>query len=309
MKLILWTLAALVAAAAILYLFFPRFLFDQARAAQRRKGGMMQKSVDVGGTSWPYLEGGSPAGEPVVLIHGFGGDKDNWSFYAPFLTGKYRLICPDLPGFGENDRSLDRDHSMAAQATGVRDLLDALGIAKAHIGGNSMGGFIALRFALDFPDRLRSLTLFNNAGVTGTEPSDLETLFTPEDSPLVPRSPADFDRLMKFVVFKPRFIPGQFKKLLLAEITPHRALLDKIFFGLVDEMQNHPLNGELGKVAAPTLIIWGRRDQLINYTCATVQHEGIAGSEVTIFEDVGHVPMIEQPERTAQVQLAFLAKH
>lgn len=309
MKLLLWVLVALVAAAVILYWFFPRMLFDRARASLRRKGGMVQKSVRVGGTDWPYLEGGNPAGEPVVLVHGFGGDKDNWSFYAPYLTGQYRLICPDLPGFGENDRSLERDHSMAAQAAGVRDFLDALDVAKCHLGGNSMGGYIALRFALDYPDRLLSLTLFNNAGVTGTTPSDLEGQVADGQSPLVPRDATDFDRLMRFVVYKPRFIPGQFKKLMLADITPHQALLDKIFFGLLEEMQSNPLNGELGKVSAPTQIIWGRHDQLIHHSCATVQHAGIAGSELVIFEDVGHVPMIEQPAETARHHLAFLAKH
>jgi pimeloyl-ACP methyl ester carboxylesterase len=114
---------------------------------------------------------------------------------------------------------------------------------------------------------------------------------------------------MKFVVFKPRFIPGQFKKLMLAQFAPYEALLDKIFFGLADEMQNHPLNPDLSGVKVPTLIVWGRHDHLIHHTCATVQHQAIAGSELTIFEQVGHVPMIEQPAKTAAVHLPFLAKH
>ena len=309
MKSFILLLAILLLIPVALYWLAPATLFSWMRNALRRKGGMVQKSVRVGALDWPYLEGGNPAGEPVVLIHGFGGDKDNWSFYAPYLTGKYRLICPDLPGFGENDRSLDGAYAMAEQAAGVRALLDALGIDTCHLGGNSMGGFIALRFALDYPERLRSLTLFNNAGVTGTEPSDLETQFEIADSPLVPKNPADFDRLMKFVVFKPRFIPGQFKQLMLAQFAPHEALLDKIFFGLADEMQNHPLNPDLPRVAVPTLIVWGRHDHLIHHSCAAVQHAAIAGSEVTIFEDVGHVPMVEQPARTAAVHLPFLAKH
>ena len=88
MKLLLWIVLALLAAGIFTYLLFPRVLFNQARGALRRKGGMALKSVRVGEITWPYLEGGNPAGKAVVLVHGFGGDKDNWSFYAPYLTGE-----------------------------------------------------------------------------------------------------------------------------------------------------------------------------------------------------------------------------
>ena len=316
MKLLLWIVLALLAAGILTYLLFPRMLFNQARNALRRKGGMALKSIRVDSIVWPYLEGGNPAGKPVVLVHGFGGDKDNWSFYAPYLTGEYRLICPDLPGFGENARSLDIDHAVATQAVRLRDFLDALGIDKCHLGGNSMGGYIALHFALEFPERLRSLTLFNNAGVIGPDESELQKIVEAEGtvsvtgaSPLVPRTLAEMDRLMGFVVHKRRYIPAQFKKLMLADNQPHQALLDSIFEQMIDDIQHRPLNERLGDVSTPTQIIWGRHDQLVDVSCATVQHAGIKGSELVIFEDVGHVPMIEAPAKTAQHHLAFLAKH
>ena len=311
MKFLLWIVLALLVAGMGTYLLFPRVLFNQGRNALRRKGRMVLKSVQVGELTWPYLEGGNPAGKAVVLVHGFGGDKDNWSFYAPYLTGEYRLICPDLPGFGENARSLDLDHAVATQAVRLRDFLDALGIDKCHLGGNSMGGFIALHFALEFPDRLRSLTLLNNAGVIGPDESELQKIVEADGdtSPLVPRTVAEMDRLMGFIVHKPRFIPAQFKKVAFEAAKPHQALLDTIFEQLINDARDHPLNDRLGEIATPTQIIWGRHDKLVDVSCATTQHAGIKGSELVIFEDVGHVPMIEAPAETARHHLAFLAKH
>jgi abhydrolase domain-containing protein 6 len=311
MKLLLWIVLALLAGGISAYLLFPRALFNQMRRLLRRKGGLVLKSVKVGELTWPYLEGGNPAGKAVVLVHGFGGDKDNWAFYAPYMTGEYRLICPDLPGFGENARRLDLDHAVDTQAARLRDFLDALGIDKCHLGGNSMGGFIALHFALEFPDRLHSLTLLNNVGVLGPDESALQKIVEAETgaTPLVPRNAADIDQLARMVVHKQRYLPGQFKKLMLEENRPHLPLLDQIFDQLVDEMQQRPLNDRLGDVTTPTQIIWGRHDQLIDVSCAAVQHAGIKGSELVVFEDVGHIPMIEKPAETARHHLAFLAKH
>lgn len=309
MKIVLIVIALPLLALLLTYLLAPRVLLNFARNSLRSKGGLVQKQVKVGDIIWPYLEGGNPAGKPLVLVHGFGGDKDNWAFYAPHVNQDYRLIFPDMPGFGENDRTMALDHSVSAQAARLRAFLDVLGIDKCHLGGNSLGGAIALRFALEYPARLLTLTLFNNAGVLGTEESELQQKAVDGESPLVPRTLADIDQLMAFVAHKPRWIPAQFKRVMLDEIRPHQALLDKIFAQIVEEMLNQPLNDRLAEIKLPTQIIWGRHDRLIDVTCAMVQHQGIPHSEMVIFEDVGHVPMIEKPAKTAQHHLAFLAKH
>ncbi len=311
MKTLLIIIAALLLIPVALYLLAPGVLLKFAQGMLRRKGGMVEKRITVDGLDWPYLEGGNPAGEALVLVHGFGGDKDNWSFYAPFINSKYRLICPDLPGFGENTRDLALDYSGTKQAGRLGHFLTALGIDRCHLGGNSMGGYIALLFALDQPQRLRSLTLFNNAGVTGTAPSELENAVqgNPAATPLVPRSAADMKQLLAFIVHKPRFVPGRFLSVMYTQIAPYQALLDAIFAQLLDDMLNRPLNERLSEVAVPTQIIWGRYDKLIDVSCAAVQHGAIKGSELVVLDNVGHVPMIEQPELTAQFNLGFLAKH
>ena len=308
-QIILTIVGILVLSLIAIYAFFPRSLFRFLRNALRRKGNLKEKSVKVGDIDWPYLEGGPAAGEPLVLLHGFGGDKDNWAMYAPKMVGKYRLIAPDLPGFGDNIRDIGRDYDMATQAARVRDFLDAMGIEKCHLGGNSMGGFIALRFALDYPERLLSMTLFNNAGVVGVNESELQKEAQAGRNPLEIHSAADVKRMLAFVAHKPMKVPGQFRKIFYEDFAAHRELLDKIFWNLVEDGTVKPLNDQLSRVTAPTLVIWGRHDQLIDVSCVKVLADGIADSEAVIFEDAGHVPMIEKPKETAARHLEFLAKH
>ncbi len=308
MNFLLVLLAASFAGLAALYAFKPRVLFDALKAVLRRRASLSRQSVRVGDIEWPYLDGGKATGEPVVLVHGFGGDKDNWTLYAPYLTPHHRVICPDLPGFGENDHSVDRDYGMQAQAGRLRGFLDALGIDRCHLAGNSMGGFIALRFALDFPDRLASLTLLDNAGVAGAGTSDLQRSIKQGENPLELKTMADVDRLLAFVYRKPPFMPRQFKQLLLDDALANAQVLDKVFWALADEGIAGVLNARLAEVRAPTLIVWGRHDQLIDVSAVDELRRGIADSVAVIFEHVGHVPMLEAPQETAAHHLALLAR-
>lgn len=300
--------ALFVAIPVLLYVVAPATLFRQFQNALRRKGRLTRKSVTVDGIEWPYLEGGPANGEVLVLVHGFGADKDNWSFSAQHFTDKYRLIAPDLPGFGENDLSADRDYSIKEQTHRLMRFLDALGIQKCHIGGNSMGGFIALQTALDHGHRVITLTLLNNAGVVGTNESELQQLASDGKSPLVVRALEDVDRLMAFVTHKPRPIPRQFKKVMYEDARRREELLDKIFWAIAADSLENPVNDRLHEVQCPTLVIWGKHDRLIDVSAVDVLKERIAGCEAVVFDHVAHVPMIEDPAAYAQAHLEFLSR-
>ena len=308
MRIVLLVLAMLVVALVALYVAKPRLLFDAVRRALRRRASLSLQTVHAGGIDWPYLAGGAAAGEPVVLVHGFGGDKDNWTLYAPYLTPHHRLLCPDLPGFGENDRNVDREYSVRAQARRLCEFLDALGVGRCHLAGNSMGGFIALQFALDFPERLSSLALLDNAGVAGANVSDLQRAIERGENALELKTMADVDRLLAFVYFKPPFMPRQFKRVLLEDAQANAAVLDKVFWILADEGIAGVLNARLAEVQVPTLIVWGRHDQLIDVSAVEELRRGIPQSVAVILEHVGHVPMLEAPQETAQHHLALLAR-
>jgi pimeloyl-ACP methyl ester carboxylesterase len=308
MSFLLALFAAALAGLVAVYVFRPRVLFDAVKASLRRRAALSRKSVRVGDSIWPYLEGGKATAEPIVLVHGFGGDKDNWTLYAPYLTPHHRVICPDLPGFGENDRSVEPDYGMKAQARRLREFLDTLGIARCHLAGNSMGGFIALQFALDYPGRLASLTLLDNAGVAGTGVSDLERSIKQGSNPLELKTMADVDRMLAFIYRKPPFMPRQFKRVMLDDALANAQVLEKVFWTLAKEGIAGVLNPRLGELQVPTLVVWGRHDQLIDVSVVDELRRGIPDSVAVILEHVGHVPMLEAPQETAAHHLALLAR-
>jgi len=300
--------AIVIAVFLFLRVAYPQQFANGLLLAARRVLGMRTRSIDVDGKPWPYLEGGPVSGEVLVLLHGFAGNKDNWLLYAFKLRREYRVVIPDLPGFGDNGKDPGADYSMAAQVENVRRFVDALGIECLHIGGNSMGGFIALKFALTHPDRVVSLALLNNAGVLGKRQSELELAAERGENPLTVSSAAEFDKLLEFVTYRRIPLPGVIRLALSTDAIANQPFWDTIFWALRDEMLGQPLNDQLDRVSAPTLIIWGRHDRLIDVSCCDVLQAGIADSHCVIFEDTGHVPMLERPAESAAAHLEHLRK-
>ncbi len=146
-----------------IYFLFPGVVFDFFLKMERSSGGLSQHGIDVDGMHFEYLEGGQ--GDVLVLIHGFGGNKDNWTRIAKYLTPHFRVIAPDLPGFGQSTRGPNGDYTIGAQVKRVRAFVRALGIESFHIGGNSMGGNISGAFAARYPEDLKSLWLLARAAL------------------------------------------------------------------------------------------------------------------------------------------------
>jgi pimeloyl-ACP methyl ester carboxylesterase len=203
---------------------------------------------------------------------------------------------------------VERDYRTQEQARRLREFLDVLGLDRCHLAGNSMGGFIALQFALDFPERLASLTLLDNAGVAGTGISDLQKAIKQGSNPLELKTMADVDRLLAFVYRKPPFMPRQFKRVMLDDALANAQVLEKVFWTLASEGIAGVLNPRLSEIQVPTLIVWGRHDQLIDVSVVDELRRGIQDSVAVIFEHVGHVPMLEAPQETAGHHLSLVAR-
>ncbi len=309
MSALLLFIALLFAAVLVLRFAHPELFVRLGIGAVRRLCGFRTRRIDIEGKTWYYLEGGAASGPVLMLLHGFGGDKDNWPLYARRLRSRYRVVIPDLPGFGESERDLAADYRIAAQVDRLHAFVNGMGIERMHVGGNSMGGALALKYALTHPTRVLTLALLNNAGINGAKKSDLEIAAERGESPLTVASLGEFDDLMAFITYRPIPLPRVVKQVIGEEAIRRKPLLDRIFLSLFQEFRQEPLDDELSSLAPPTLIIWGRHDRLIDVSCARIMAERIPDNRCVILEQTGHVPMLERPDVTAALHRDFLEEY
>jgi len=301
----------LLVAFIVLRLVFPEHLAALLLRAVRRFAGLWARNVDVDGVTWPYLDGGLESGEVVILLHGFGGDKDNWPLYARYLRKEFRVIAPDLPGFGENGRDPDpdADYRISTQVRRLRKFVEAMGIDRFHIAGNSMGGYLALEYALAYPSSVITMMLLNNAGVSSINKSEVELAAHSGENVLVVSSLQELDKLLKLIMYRPMPIPAVLKQHIGKQLIDQRSFLDRIFWSLYDDNLNRPLDDQLHNVSVPTLIVWGRCDRVIDVSCTEIMKERIPQNQCIVFEKTGHVPMLECPAQTASAHQEFISQH
>lgn len=274
-------------------------------ALARAAAGLSERRLLVDGVMVPYLDGGR--GEPLVLVHGFGADKDNFSRVAQFLTRRVRLIVPDLRGFGAADRDVAADYRIPAQVERLRAFIRALGLGRVHLGGNSMGGFIVAELAARYPAEVASLWLLDPAGTEAAlaTPMIREYLQTGR-IPLLVREPASFPALLRSVMHRRVFAPHSVRRMLAKRAAADFDLHERIFRQV--RLESPLLEPVLPAIAAPTLIVWGAEDRVLNPAAAAYLGTAIANSEVELMPEVGHLPMIECPRACARRYLAFRAR-
>lgn len=290
---------------------FPATSYKTVVALERAHAGLYQAEVEVAGARVVYLEGGQ--GDVVLLLHGFGANKDHWTRVARFLTPQYRVIAPDLPGFGDSDLSQGADYSIPAQVERVRAFVEALGLGTVHLGGSSMGGNIAAIYAALFPDRVRSLWLLAPLGVADAQPSDVDRLLNAgERSPLIIERQRQFDRLLEYVFEDRPWIPGPMRE----QLSGEAAARYHHYHWIHDQIRTQgpegtgpatPLQPAMSGLSIPTLIVWGQEDRVLDVSGAALLASVLPQANLQIMPGVGHLPMIERPEEAAEQYLSFLA--
>lgn len=249
-----------------------------------------------------YLEGGS--GPPLVLLHGMGADKDNFLLVARLLRRHYRVLIPDLPGFGESDKPDGARYGVEDQILRLRMFAAKLGLSRFHIGGNSMGGLIAGAYAVAHPKQIESVWLLAPAGVRTAEASELmRAVESGHALPIFAQNIEEVRRLMAFVTHRPRYLPRFFLAYLAAQQRRNYALNQRI----VSELVVGPFLDDLiaEPPQTPALIVWGDQDRALHVSGAEVLRQRMPRSRVVIMQGVGHVPMIETPARAVRDYLEF----
>jgi 4,5:9,10-diseco-3-hydroxy-5,9,17-trioxoandrosta-1(10),2-diene-4-oate hydrolase len=253
-------------------------------------------------------------GEPVVLLHGYNHHAEAWiRNIGPLAAAGWRVIALDLPGFGRSGVPA-MHYSLPGYAAFVVDFLDTLGIGAAHLVGSSMGGAIALRVAVDHPDRVRTVTGVDAAGFFTRIPRYWSIAANPVVKTLI-RPFLGQRRLLQWSHSRAYYdstLSSTQQTDLMAEAYTQPGYKDHIL-GMAQTMLLAP-EGELlwdalPTIKAPVLIVWGRQDRTIPVSHAYRAAQRLPSAEVVIYDECGHLPMYEKADDFNRDLSGFLARH
>ena len=295
-----FVLAVLLVGAGIRYVF-PQLVLSIALDMEHWRAGLVKRQVTLSdGMRISYLEGGR--GDDLILLHGFGADKDNFLRIAPFLEPSYHVIVPDLLGFGDSSHPVDADYSPSAQAERMREFTKALGIGSVDVGGSSMGGHIALAWAAAHPREVRSLWLLDPGGLWSAPESEvMRSIRESGKNPLLVSSIEDYKALLKLAMNQPPAIPPFLEEIMARQRIANRPLEERI----QKQMRAESMESRIAGLMTSTLVVFGADDRIVNPETAQLLKKLLPRAHVVIMPGVGHLPAIEEPRHAASDYIRF----
>jgi pimeloyl-ACP methyl ester carboxylesterase len=273
-----------------------------------------QKWVQVAGAPVNVIDLGE--GDPMVFIHGLAGAWVNWLENLPHFARNHRVIAMDLPGFGHSPMPTEKI-SISGYGRIVDELLGTLGIQRAVVVGNSMGGFIGAEIAIRFSTRVEKLVLVSAAGISIEHQRNEPVLRVLEllDDVLIlgtgwmaTRSaglagrPRARRQIMRLVAHRADDLPAP----LIAEQVMGSGKPG--FVPALDALTDYPIRDRLREIECPVLVVWGEKDRLVPVRDAYVFGELIPNARVVVWPETGHVAMLERPAAFNALVDEFLAQ-
>lgn len=255
-----------------------------------------------------YVEEGT--GQPLLLIHGFGGAYTNFSELAKLMKDHYRVISVDLPGFGLSDfpELQPNENFIQDYRDYMSFILDTLHLDSVYVVGNSMGGAVTWFTALDHPDKVKKAVLLDPAGYDAEKVAGGLAIFKFQSFQNL------FDKGMPLMMSWGGIRKAYYKD---DEIKEERVVRNNKFTnreGNLKHMLNLALSHQfpdttlIQQVKVPTLIVWGKEDEIIPLEHAYRFKRDIKGSELIVFDRCGHCPMMEEPQKTKDAIEKFFAE-
>ncbi len=294
---VIFTLLSVALAAGAFFYERPVSVFEEYSKLQIILSGAQSRSTSVAGYRIHYYVLGPDNGPVVVLVHGLGGQADDWQKLAPYLVkAGYRVYLPDLPGFGQSDRPANFSYSVPDQAAIVVGFLDALGLKQVDLGGWSMGGWIVQRVAFDHPERVRRLMLLDSAGLY-QKPTWDTRLFTPT-------TPAELDQFYNLLMPHPPRLPG----FVAADILRSSAQNAWVIHRAMDSMLlgHDTTDALIPNLKMPVLIVWGGVDQITPPSQGEKIHQLIPQSQLDVIAGCGHLAPNECASQIGPKMVGFV---
>lgn len=260
------------------------------------------------GTKLHYWDRGQPTAKPLVLIHGSFDSADTWEEWAPILEKDFRLIVPDMPAHGLTGQTVSGEYTAEAMARAVHELVEQLKLERVHVAGNSMGGRVAWTYAVAHPERVDRVVLIDSAGYPN--PNTL----APTPGNAVTRWLARYGNPRRRV--RDGFVRavGASDEALITDARVDRWVDYLRREGTRDAHRERAEQNAtipdaqplVATIQAPTLVMWGDQDQLIDVEHARWFSRDLPNDTLLIYEGIDHMPQLEIPERSANDVRAFL---
>lgn len=257
---------------------------------------MQTKFAEVWGYKVRYLEEGNSK-KTVILVHGLGGSAERWLKVIPLLGSKYKVIAPDIIGFGYSDKP-STDYTIEFFAKFLSNFIDSLGLNKAILVGTSLGGQIAAECAAS-DDGIEKLVLVAPSGAMKHSTPTLDAYMMAALYPNHASAKMAFE-MMSHSGTVDEFTVSDFVKRM---STPNAKLA---FISSVLSVKHSQIHEGLRKIKIPTLLLWGKEDKMIPIQYAQEFLGSIRNCKFLELKEIGHVPHVEHPEMFTESVLEFL---
>lgn len=279
---------------------------------ERTWAGLSSKTLRVGDVVWSYSEGGPKNKPTILLIHGLASSRDTWNSVAKSLTPYYHVIIPDLPSAGATQVPANFDLSVPNVTEQLRRFIEAAHIQdNLNIAGHSLGGTIAMFYASQYPFDTKSLFLMSTGGIfKSTNTNYLRNPIYLKQLLITQKGDLDFvmNKVMFHQPFTASIIKNEQEKLFIAKSADTAKIINQID-ALNRLYTPMTFTTMLKNIEAPTMILWGAQDQIVNVDVANELKSVLKRPEnPIILQRVGHMPLLEAPERVAENYLSFLKK-
>jgi pimeloyl-ACP methyl ester carboxylesterase len=292
-------LVLLAVAAGLVFYRYPLWVADQQIRFHLWRAGVKSEYIEAGGYRLHYFEvspSSGSGGTPLVLVHGLGARGEDWSAMMLALAARgFHVYAPDLLGYGRSPKP-DVDYSISLQEKTVAQFMQAVHVPRADVGGWSMGGWIAMKLALDHPEMVDRLVIYDSAG-TYFPATFGPDLFTPNDV-------AGVRSLIAILTPKPRPMPNFAAEAALRKLQRNAWVLHRSMASMTSGREL--LDFRLYKISQPMLIVWGAEDELIPLSAGEAIHKSVPQSVLNIIAGCGHLAPAECARPVVEGTVEFL---
>jgi pimeloyl-ACP methyl ester carboxylesterase len=288
----------LVVAAGLVFYRYPLWVADQQIRFHLWREGLKSEYVDAGGYRLHYFEAApwNGGGTPLVLVHGLGARGEDWAAMIPALAAQgFHVYAPDLLGYGRSAKP-DVDYSISLEEQTVVQFMQAVHVPRADVGGWSMGGWVVMKLAMDRPEMVDRLAIYDSAGVYFPASWEPE-LFTPSDV-------IGVTKLIGMLTPKPQPLPGFVAEAALRKLEANAWVIRRSMTAMTNGRDL--LDFRLYKISQPMLIMWGAQDELIPVSVGESIHQSVPQSVLNIVEGCGHLAPEQCPRPVIAGTVEFL---